>query len=181
MAKKSAPAKPEVKSVKKDAAVAAAKTGGVKEILYNRKLRHDYTILDTWEAGIVLMGSEVKSLRNGDVQWGDAHARPSTGEELWLYGLHIGEYRQAGVWGHQPQQPRKLLMHRKEINKIIAKLATKGLTLVPEQLLFRGGKAKVVMCLCSGKTHGDKRQDLIKRAQGRDVEREISRRTRGKD
>lgn len=180
MAKKTAPATAANKSVKKDAPK-TAKPGGILEILYNRKLRHDYAIIDTWEAGIVLMGSEVKSLRNGDVQWGDAHARPSPNEELWLYGLHIGEYRQAGVWGHQPQQPRKLLMHRKEIDKIISKLATKGLTLVPEQLLFRSGKAKVVICLCQGKTHGDKRQDLIKRAQGRDVEREISRRTRGKD
>ena len=168
--------KPEAKPPAKKSDDQAKKTGGVLEILYNRKLRHDYAIIDSWEAGLVLMGSEVKSLRAGDVQWGDAHARPSPDEELWLYGLHIGEYRQAGIWGHQPQQPRKLLMHRKEINKIIAKLATKGLTMVPERLLFRGGKAKVAICLCQGKTHGDKRQDLIKRAQGRDNEREMAQR-----
>lgn len=172
--------KPAAKPASNQAADKEKKGAGVLEILYNRKLRHDYAILDTWEAGLVLMGSEVKSLRAGDVQWGDAHARPSPNGELWLYGLHIGEYRQAGVWGHQPQQPRKMLMHRKEIDKIIAKLATKGLTMVPERLLFRGGKAKVAICLCQGKTHGDKRQDLIKRAQGRDVEREVSRRVRGK-
>lgn len=165
-------------AAKKTADKPAAAT---KEILYNRKLRHDYEVLDSWEAGLVLMGSEVKSLRNGDVQWGDAHARPNLSGELWLYGLHIGEYRQAGVWGHQPQQPRKLLMHRKELDRIFAKLDTKGLTMAPEKLLFRGGYAKVVICLCKGKTRGDKRQDLIKRAQGRDVEREVARRMKRGD
>ena len=157
----------------------AATTGGEHEILYNRKLRHDYEVIDKWDAGLVLMGSEVKSLRAGDVQWGDAHARPSPQGELWMYGLHIGEYRQAGVWGHQPQQPRKLLLHGKEIAKIIAKLDTKGLTLAPERLFFKRGYAKITICLCRGKTHGDKRQDLIKRAQGREVEREMSKRLRG--
>ena len=167
-------------ATKTDAKKATGKPGegGAKEILYNRKLRHDYEVLDTWEAGLVLMGSEVKSLRAGDVQWGDAHARPNLAGELWLYGLHIGEYRQAGVWGHQPQQPRKLLMHRKEINRIIGKLDTKGLTMAPERLLFRGGYAKVVICLCKGKTRGDKRQDLLQRETRRDVEREVARRTK---
>jgi SsrA-binding protein len=152
-----------------------------QEILYNRKLRHDYEVLEKWDAGIVLMGSEVKSLRNGDVQWGDAHSRPSPQGELYLYGLHIGEYRQAGIWGHQPQQPRKLLLHAKEIRKIIAKLDTKGLTLAPERIFFSRGYAKIAICLCRGKTHGDKRQDLVKRAQGRDVEREMARRQKGRD
>lgn len=149
---------------------------GEQEILYNRKLRHDYEVIEKWDAGLVLMGSEVKSIRNGDVQWGDAHARPSPAGEIYLYGMHIGEYRQAGVWGHQPQQPRKLLLHAKEIRKIVDKLDTKGLTLAPERLFFKGGYAKITICLCKGKTHGDKRQDLIKRAQGRDVEREMARR-----
>ncbi len=145
-------------------------------ILRNKKLRHDYAVLDSWEAGMVLMGSEVKSLRAGEVQIADAHARMDKNNELWLYGLHIGEYRQAGVFGHQPQQPRKLLLKRRELDRIIGKLKGKGLTLVPEALLFRRGWAKCVICLCQGKTRGDKRQDLIKSAQKRDVEREMARR-----
>ncbi len=155
---------------------APAKADAAKEILYNRKLRHDYEVLEKWDAGLVLMGSEVKSLRAGDVQWGDAHARPDQRGELWIYGLHIGEYRQAGVWGHQPIQPRKLLLHRREMAKLIGKLDGKGLTLAPERLFFQRGYAKVTICLCRGKTHGDKRQDLIKRATTRDVEREMARR-----
>jgi SsrA-binding protein len=149
----------------------------VQQILFNRKLRHDFAVLDTWEAGIVLMGSEVKSLRNGDVQIADAHAR-FDGDELWLYSLHIGEYRQAGIFGHQPTATRKLLLSRKELNKIAGKMKGKGLTIVPESVLFRDGWAKIGICLCQGKTKGDKRQDLIKRAQGRDVEREMARRTK---
>lgn len=147
----------------------------VQLILKNRKLRHDYHVVDTWEAGMVLMGSEVKSLRAGDVQWGDCHARLENGQ-LWLYGLHIGEYRQAGTFGHQPVQPRKLLMHRKEIDKIAGQLKTKGMTLVPDELHFRRGFARIVICLAHGKDRGDKRQDLIKRAMKRDVEREVARR-----
>jgi SsrA-binding protein len=145
------------------------------EILYNRKLRHDYEVIERWEAGMVLQGSEVKSLRNTDVQWADAHARMDR-DELWLYGLHIGEYRQAGVYGHQPQQTRKLLLQRRHLDKLQGALQTKGLTVIPERLLFRKGWAKVVICLCKGKTHDDKRQDLVKRATDRDVARELSRR-----
>lgn len=157
-----------------------AKESPAVEILYNKRLRHDYLVLDSWEAGLVLMGSEVKSLRAKDVQWGDAHARIEKGQ-VWLYGLHIGEYRQAGVWGHQPQQPRKMLMHRSEIERLAGKLDAKGLTLAPERLLFRRGYAKVVICLCKGKTHEDQRQDLVKKAQKRDVEREMARRSKRGD
>jgi SsrA-binding protein len=149
----------------------------VREILYNRKLRHDFAVLEAWEAGMVLMGSEVKSLRNGDVQWGDAHARLDRGA-LWLYGLHIGEYRQAGTFGHQPQQPRKLLLTSRELGKLAGALKGKGLTIIPERLLFRGGWAKIVICLAKGKTHDDKRQDLKKKAADRDVERELARRAK---
>ena len=160
-------------------AAAAKKETPPIELLYNKKLRHDYAVLDSWEAGLVLMGSEVKSLRAKDVQWGDSHARIERGT-VWLYGMHIGEYRQAGVWGHQPQQPRKLLLHRKEIDRLAAKLDAKGLTLVPERLLIRRGYVKVVICLCKGKTHEDKRGDLVKKAQKRDVEREMARREKGR-
>jgi SsrA-binding protein len=158
---------------------AEPKKDEVQEILYNRKLRHDYAVLDSWEAGMLLMGSEVKSLRAGDVQWGDAHARVD-GErgEIWLYGLHIGEYRQAGTFGHKPQQPRKLLLKRREIDRVAGAVQGKGLTLIPERLLFRRGWAKIVICLAKGKTHEDKRQDLKKKAADRDVERELARRAK---
>ncbi|MBA2482253.1 MAG: SsrA-binding protein SmpB [Planctomycetes bacterium] len=149
-----------------------------QQVLYNRKLRHDYAVIDAWEAGMVLMGSEVKSLRAGDVQWGDAHARMDAKGELWLYGLHIGEYRQAGTFGHEPAQPRKLLLNRKELSKISGLMKGKGLTMIPEQLLFRKGWAKIVICLAKGKTRGDKRIDLVKRATDRDVEREMARRAK---
>jgi SsrA-binding protein len=149
----------------------------VTVVLKNRKLRHDYAVLDTWEAGMVLMGSEVKSIRGGDVQIGDAHARFEKGE-LWLYGLHIGEYRQAGVFGHTPLQPRKLLLKKKELVKLAEQLKGKGLTLIPDQVHMRRGYARIVICLAKGKTHGDKRQDMVKRATQRDVEREMSRRTK---
>lgn len=152
------------------------KAAEVQQILFNRKLRHDYEILDRWEAGLALMGSEVKSLRAGDVQWAGAHARLDRKGECWLYDMHIGEYKQAVVFGHKATQPRKLLLQRRELDKITGRIETKGLTLIPEALLFRKGWAKVVICLCRGKDKADKRQDLIKRAQTRDVEREMARR-----
>jgi SsrA-binding protein len=156
-----------------------AKKDEVQLILKNRKLRHDYAVLDTFEAGLVLAGSEVKSLRNGDVQWGDAHARFDDRDGLlWLYGLHIGEYRQANHFGHKPLAPRRLLMHARELDKLRGKLATKGLTLVPDQLHFRKGWAKIVICLASGKDRGDKRHDQMKREAKRDVEREVARRSK---
>lgn len=160
---------------------AAAAVDKPVEILFNRKLRHDYAVLDHWEAGLVLMGSEVKSLRAGDVQWAQAHARfdERTGE-LWLFNLHIGEYRQAGAFGHQPSQPRKLLLKRRELEKLRGAIAGKGLTIIPERLLFRRGWAKAVICLCQGKDRADRRQDLIKSAMRRDVQREMARRVRGK-
>jgi len=153
---------------------AAETKDAVQLILKNRKLHHAYAVVESFEAGMVLMGSEVKSLRAGDVQWGDCHARMEN-NQLWLYGLHIGEYRQAGTFGHQPVQPRKLLLHRKQIDRIAEQLATKGMTLVPDELHFRRGFARIVICLASGKDRGDKRQDLIKRAMKRDVEREVAR------
>ena len=149
----------------------------VREILYNRKLRHDYAIVDSWEAGMRLMGSEVKSLRAGDVQWADAHARFDK-DELWLYGLHIGVYKQAGVFGHQVQQARKLLLTRRELDRLHGAMKGKGLTIIPERLLFRKGWAKIVVCLCKGKTHEDKRHDLKEKAADRDVEREMARRAK---
>jgi SsrA-binding protein len=157
-------------------AKAADKAPEVVEILHNRRLRYDYTVVERWEVGMVLMGSEVKSLRAGDVQWGDAHARLDKHGELWLHGLHIGEYRQASVFGHQPAQPRKLLLHRREIDRMAGAMAGKGLTLKPEGLFFRRGWAKMALCLVKGKTRGDKRQSLMKDATKREVEGEMRRR-----
>jgi SsrA-binding protein len=152
-----------------------------RQILFNRKLRHDYAIIDRFTAGLVLMGSEVKSIRAGDVQMSDAHGRFDARDgQLWLYGLHIGEYRQASAFGHQPVQPRKLLLHRAELERLRGKLAAKGLTLVPERLFWKDKWVKLDLCLCSGKDKDDQRQDLIKRAQQRDVAREMARRARGK-
>ena len=168
------------KPQKPKTAAAPAKTA-IREILYNKKLRHDFTVLDRYEAGIVLMGSEAKSLRAGDVQWGDAHARfDERVHELFLFGLHIGEYRQAGTFGHQPLQPRKLLLHKRELEKLHGKLSAKGLTLIPEKLFFKGPWVKLDLCLCSGKDKEDQRRDLVARAQKRDVERELARRSKGR-
>ena len=159
----------------------APKDDGPKLILNNRKIGHDYEILDTWECGLVLQGSEVKSLRNNDVQWADTHARLDKNKmEMWLYNLHIGEYRQASVFNHEPTRPRKLLLKKRELIKIAALLRTKGLTLVPKQLYFLKGYAKIVICLVRGKKHQDKRTDLKKRSQDREVNRELARRQRGR-
>ncbi len=155
--------------------VKAKDEAGIQVILRNRKVHHDYHVVETWEAGMVLSGSEVKSLRAGDVQWADAHARLDRGE-LWLHNLHIGEYKQAAMFGHRAVQPRKLLLNRRELDKLLGALKGKGRTVVPEQLHFKGGWAKIVVCLAEGKDRQDKRQDLIKRAQKRDVEREMARR-----
>lgn len=153
--------------------------GGTKLILKNRKITHDYEIMDDWECGIVLLGSEVKSLRNGDVQFADTHARFDYKDgELWLHNLFIGEYKQASLLNHEPTRPRKLLLHRREMTRIAAALRTKGLTLVPKALYFKKGYAKVTLCLVRGKKHQDKRGDLKKRTENREIAREIARRSR---
>ncbi|GDY12488.1 SsrA-binding protein [Planctomycetota bacterium] len=152
----------------------------VVEILYNRKLRHDFAVIDSWECGLALMGSEVKALRTKDVQWSDSHARIDHDGQVWLYNLHIGEWRYAAAYGHKPQRARALLLNRSEIDKITGKLKGKGLTLIPERLLFRRGWAKLVLCLCQHKDKEDQRADLIKRAQQRDVARELSRREKAR-
>ena len=147
----------------------------------NRKVSHDYEILDDWECGLVLQGSEVKSIRNNDVQWADAHARfDRHGQELWLHNLYIGEYKQASVFNHEPTRPRKLLLHRRELNRIAGSLNTKGMTLVPKTLYFKDGRIKVQLCLVRGKKHQDKRGDLKKRTEKREIDREIARRSRGR-
>ena len=142
---------------------------GRKVIASNRKARHDYAVLDTWEAGIVLTGTEVKSLRAGRASLVDGFALVDDGE-VYLHGVHIPEYV-AGTWtNHAPRRVRKLLLHRAEIEKLIGKIKEGGLTLVPLSLYFSDGRAKVELALARGKKAWDKRQDMAKR----DADREIA-------
>lgn len=136
----------------------------------NRKARHEYHILDEWEAGLVLTGSEVKSLREGQVSFQDAFARVD-GEEVWLHSLHIAPYLKANQQNHDPLRPRKLLLHRQEIRKLVGKVEEKGLTLVPLQIYFQRGYAKVRLALARGKQLHDKREALKKRDQEREARR----------
>jgi SsrA-binding protein len=148
---------------------------GVKIIARNRRARHDYHIEDTVEAGLVLTGNEVKSLRAGRASLTEAFAQIS-GDELWLHGLHIPEYAQ-GTWtNHDPRRTRKLLLHRKEIDRLASQVAERGFTIVPLSLYFSGGKAKVELALARGKRTYDKRHDLARRDAAREVDRALRRR-----
>lgn len=148
---------------------------GVKVIARNRRARHDYHIEDTIEAGLVLTGTEVKSLRAGRASLTEAFAQIS-GDELWLHGLHIPEYAQ-GTWtNHDPRRTRKLLLHRKEIDRLASQVAERGFTIVPLSLYFSGGKAKVELALARGKRTYDKRHDLARRDAAREVDRALRRR-----
>ena len=148
---------------------------GVKVIARNRRARHDYHIEDTIEAGLVLTGTEVKSLRAGRASLTEAFAQVS-GDELWLHGLHIPEYAQ-GTWtNHDPRRTRKLLLHRKEIDRLASQVAERGFTIVPLSLYFSGGKAKVELALARGKRTYDKRHDLARRDAAREVDRALRRR-----
>src|SRR2546425_13315141 len=148
---------------------------GRKVVASNRKARHDYAILDTYEAGIMLTGTEVKSLRAGRASLVDAYGQVKGGE-VFLHGVHIPEYAQ-GTWtNHEPRRPRKLLLHRKEIDRLASNVSERGLTLVPLSLYFSGGKAKVELALARGKRTYDKRQDLARRDAAREVERAHRRR-----
>lgn len=152
---------------------------GKKPIATNRRARHDFEILDTIEAGIVLQGSEVKSLRLGQVQLADAYARVRDGE-VWMEGVHIAPYQFAsGVGAHDPDRPRKLLLHRAEIERLSDRLDRERLTLVPLALYFREGKAKVELGLSRGRTKGDKRQAIAERDAKREVERALGRTAKG--
>lgn len=143
---------------------------GRKVVATNRKARHEYHILDEWEAGLVLTGSEVKSLRDGRVSFQDAFARVDGGE-VWLHSLHISPYIQANRQNHDPLRPRKLLLRRQEIRKLIGKVEEKGLTLVPLEIYFQRGYAKVRIALAQGKQLHDKREALKKRDQEREARR----------
>src|SRR3954463_4227932 len=156
-----------------------SKERGHKVIVSNRKARHDYTILDTYEAGIALMGTEVKSLREGRASLVDSFATVDAGE-VWLRNLHIPEYVM-GTWtNHTPRRTRKLLLHKGEILRLIGKTKESGLTLVPLSLYFTEGKVKVELALARGKKTYDKRQDLAKRDADREISRVLGRRAKGR-
>jgi SsrA-binding protein len=151
---------------------------GRKLIASNRKARHDYAILDTYEAGISLTGTEVKSLRAGRASLVDAFAQEKDGE-IYLYGMHVPEYAQ-GTWtNHEPRRTRKLLLNRQEIVRLVGKLKESGLTLVPLSLYFSDGWAKVELGLARGKKSYDKRQDLAKRDASREIAKAVGRRAKG--
>ena len=148
---------------------------GKKIIASNRRARHEYTIEDVVEAGLVLTGTEVKSLRAGRASLADGFGQITDGE-AWLHGVHIPQYIQ-GTWtNHEPRRTRKLLMHRKEIDKLARSISERGLTLIPLSLYFSGGKVKIELGLARGKRTYDKRHDLAKRDAAREVERELRRR-----
>jgi SsrA-binding protein len=146
-----------------------------ESIARNRRARHDYHILDTWEAGIVLTGSEVKSLRNGKANITDAYGIVREGE-VQLLNLHISPYEQASYFNHEPTRTRKLLLHKREIKKMIGAVERQGLTLVPLELYFKRGKVKVALGLGKGKKLYDKRADEKRRDDERDIERAVRRR-----
>jgi SsrA-binding protein len=143
-----------------------------KLIVDNRRARHDYTFLERVEAGIVLSGSEVKSLRQGHAVLQRAYADARDGE-IWLVGLHIPPYEQASIEPHDPDRDRKLLLHRRQIEQLSSKTAEKGLTLVPTRLYFKDGRAKVEIALARGKEGRDKRRDIADRETKRRLEREL--------
>jgi SsrA-binding protein len=148
---------------------------GKKIIASNRRARHDYTIEDVLEAGLVLTGTEVKSLREGRANLSDGFGQISD-DEVWLHNVHIPQYIQ-GTWtNHEPRRIRKLLLHRKEIDKLARSIREQGLTLVPLSLYFRDGKVKIELGLARGKRSYDKRQDLAKRDAAREIERHFRRR-----
>ncbi|APW58646.1 SsrA-binding protein SmpB [Paludisphaera borealis] len=165
---------------KKDAGKSSAKgkerhdAEGVKIVARNRKARHDYDLLEKVEAGIVLTGTEVKSLRNGKANLEDAYAEITRGE-IWLLGCDIPEYLQANRMNHVPKRPRKLLLHRKEIEKLGTKSGERGLTLIPLSIYFKKGMAKVEISIAKGRKTFDKREALKKQDAKRDIDRALRR------
>jgi SsrA-binding protein len=150
----------------------------VKTIATNRRARHDYHISETVEAGISLMGSEVKSLRDGKASLQDAYAVVRD-EEVFLMGVHIPPYPQAAMMNHEPTRSRKLLLHKGEIRKLLSKTTEKGLTLVPLRMYFKANKVKVELGVAKGKRHFDKREAIAKRDAEREMAKRLGQRRRG--
>jgi SsrA-binding protein len=149
-------------------------SGRIKVVSTNRRARHNYSVVETFEAGMVLLGSEVKSLREGRMDLKDSYGTVRGGE-MFLVGAYVGPYEFAREGGHEPERDRKLLLHRREIDRIAGQVAEKGLTLVPLQVYFKEGKVKVEIGLAKGKTSYDKRQTLRDRDHDREMERAVAR------
>ena len=152
-------------------------TKGSSIVTVNRKAYHDYRIQESFEAGIVLKGSEIKSIREGKVNLSDAYARPDN-SEIWLYNSHIASYNAASYNTHEPKRPRKLLLHRKEIDILASRVVQKGLTLVPLKLYIKHGNAKVELGVARGKKIYDKRETIARRDADREIERAMKHRRR---
>ena len=148
-----------------------------RPIATNRKARHDYEILETYEAGLVLRGTEVKSLREGQVNFKDSYAAIAR-EEAWLHGCHIAPYHHGTDANHEPERSRKLLLHRREIARLLGKIAERGLTLIPLRLYFKGGRVKLEVGLARGKKLHDKRQTIREREARRELAKETRARSR---
>jgi SsrA-binding protein len=148
-----------------------------KIITVNRKAYHDYAIEESLEAGIVLKGTEIKSVRDGKVNIREAYARPENGE-LWLFNSHIAHYKAGNIYNHEPDRKRKLLLHRKEINYIAAQVVRKGLTLIPLKVYIKGGVAKVELGVARGKKMYDKKESIARRESAREIERSFKQKVR---
>ena len=149
-----------------------AKKKGMKLIANNKKAFHDYFIEDTYEAGISLAGTEVKSLRMGKCSIKEAFIRIENGEVI-IYGMHVSPYEKGNIFNRDPLRPKKLLMHKSEIRKLVGKIAEKGYTLVPVEVYFKGSLVKVDIALAKGKKQYDKRQDIAKKDMRREAERDF--------
>jgi SsrA-binding protein len=149
------------------------------DVATNRQASHRYNLLERWEAGLQLQGSEVKSLREGGVQLKDAYASIRDGE-VWLHNMHIAPYAPASRENHEPERARKLLLHRREIDRLVGSTQERGLTLIPTRMYFKGPRAKVEIALARGKDVGDKRRSLRDREMKREADRAISEHMRGR-
>lgn len=143
-----------------------------KLIAENRRARFDYELGERWEAGLVLQGTEVKALREGNANLSDSYALPK-GDELWVHNLRIGEYKAAGPWQHEPLRVRKLLLNRRELDRILQRVKERGFTVVPTKLYFKNGRAKLEIALATGKTKGDRREAIKERETRREIDRAL--------
>jgi SsrA-binding protein len=150
---------------------------GIKVIATNRKAGRDFHLEDRYEAGLVLTGTEIKSIRAGRVNLSDGYVQPRDGE-LWLLNVHVAPYDPAGRYGHEPLRPRKLLLHRREIDRLASRVRERGYTIVPVRVYLKGSRAKVEIALARGKRKYDKRQAIAKRDAQRDIDRALKERGR---
>jgi SsrA-binding protein len=146
-----------------------------KNIAENRKAYHDYHIVEAFEAGVALLGTEVKSIREGSINLRDSFARVESGE-VWVYNMHISPYSHRGYSDHEPMRRRKLLLHRQEIRKLVGKTVERGMTLVPTRMYYRNGRVKIEICLAKGKKAHDKRETIKRRETERETRAAIKER-----